>query len=292
MIDMNTSNNSFKNVRNVLYQEKVKNTDFMLEIIDTSLAETIEFDRSVLEYPERWSIEFRKQILEECKSNFWFFAREIVRIPTEDNTRHKDPYNLCPRFNIRLDTLRLLYGYNNDMNVMYRTENDAGMDDAVAIMMVYEFIVKGSIHPNFECAPDRIYKKMQRILDLNVYSSFLDNLSDKKFYGGMNESTVNKFIFDFIGNHTKVLANDHAITSCNEIVCIDDLYNTSWPDGVRSVVLHMRDALMPYVISGFEPFTHSVDIFDKKPSNKGIYVRPIYDINKYLKDTTKFRDNK
>ncbi len=70
-----TKNISFIKMYNVLKSLGVKNNKFFLELKDPMLMNVDPHDERNL------SIEMKARILREVQTNFWYFAREIVRIP-------------------------------------------------------------------------------------------------------------------------------------------------------------------------------------------------------------------
>ena len=73
-IHYTTKNKSFIKLAEIYYQMGVKNNAFHLSILDKGLMDIDPFD-------ENLPIEIKARILSECKNNFWYFLREILRIP-------------------------------------------------------------------------------------------------------------------------------------------------------------------------------------------------------------------
>ena len=143
MIDMDTKNISFRIMRDYLYSKDVNNNSFMLTTIDENLI-------NLPDDPSNWTLDQKKEVYNECIKNFWFFIREVLRVPTEENIKYNDPYVLYPKYTIRYDTLRLLYAYINNRNIMYLAKGDYSFYEAVAIMLVYDYYILGETKTNFE----------------------------------------------------------------------------------------------------------------------------------------------
>lgn len=68
------TNESFLNVHEELKKEKVNNNAFFLDLHDLSLSGIDPHDPDL-------SDEVKEKIIKECENNFWYFIREVVRIP-------------------------------------------------------------------------------------------------------------------------------------------------------------------------------------------------------------------
>lgn len=73
-IDYNTTNKSFLKLAEVYYKMGVSNNAFHLALLQPELSGVDPFD-------ENLSIQTKASIVYECKENFWYFIREVVRIP-------------------------------------------------------------------------------------------------------------------------------------------------------------------------------------------------------------------
>ena len=73
-IHYTTKNKSFIKLAEIYYQMGVKNNAFHLSILDKGLMDIDPFD-------ENLPIEMKARVVAECKNNFWYYLREILRIP-------------------------------------------------------------------------------------------------------------------------------------------------------------------------------------------------------------------
>lgn len=270
MIDITTKNKSFKNMRNELYDAGIFNCDFLLKLNDRDLMH-------IPENPAEWDKTLREKIAKECKDNFWFFVREIIRIPSELNIRYKDPYEYCTRFTLRLNTLRLFYAYTENADIIYKTNNDQSINEAIAILLIYDFIIKGSLYPNYDnFVPKEIEDIINRISELNKYSIFMYDFDyDSIIRSNSNdEAVLVKYIFDIL--HIGRVAFSHNIKLINKnntIKSLDELYKYDFePEDIEAVLV--RDALLPYLYNSITPELDGTNIFNEtsKLKNSTVYV--------------------
>ena len=75
-IELETTNRSFVKMRNFLKAKGITNCDFFLVLFDRSLAGVDPFDPCL-------SPMMKARVLQECIRNFWYFIRNVVRVPQE-----------------------------------------------------------------------------------------------------------------------------------------------------------------------------------------------------------------
>ena len=73
---ISTTNQSFLDMHYYLKERGIKNNAFFLAIFDTDLIGVDPRD-------PRLPFEMKKKVLAECYRNFWYFIREVVRIPVQ-----------------------------------------------------------------------------------------------------------------------------------------------------------------------------------------------------------------
>lgn len=71
-----TTNQSFIDMHNYLKMTGIKNNDFFLALFDSGLAGVDPRDPNL-------SAEMKGRVLIECQRNYWYFIREVVRIPQQ-----------------------------------------------------------------------------------------------------------------------------------------------------------------------------------------------------------------
>lgn len=78
-IHKETTNQSFIDMHYYLKLKGVQNNDFFLALFDTGLAGVDPRDPSLPSH-------MKARILNECRINYWYFLREVIRIPTQGGT--------------------------------------------------------------------------------------------------------------------------------------------------------------------------------------------------------------
>jgi len=76
LIHKSTPNKSFLNMHYYLKHIGITNNDFMLTLLDPDLASIDPHDPKLNTYMKR-------KVLRECMFNYWYFLREVIRIPVE-----------------------------------------------------------------------------------------------------------------------------------------------------------------------------------------------------------------
>lgn len=78
-IHTETTNQSFLDMRYYLKSQGIQNNDFFLALIDTGLAGIDPRDPNLPPH-------IKARIMNECRLNYWYFLREVIRIPTQGGT--------------------------------------------------------------------------------------------------------------------------------------------------------------------------------------------------------------
>ena len=99
-VHLETSNQSFINVHYFLKSIGVENNSFMLKLYDTDLIGVDPHDPTL-------SPVMKSKILAEVMKNFWYFIREVVRIPTSGTGDAGEKYRLHVG-SLQMNTLFLL----------------------------------------------------------------------------------------------------------------------------------------------------------------------------------------
>ena len=98
-IELETPNRSFVKMRNFLKAKGITNCDFFLGLFDSGLAGVDPFDPNL---PPM----MKARVLQECMRNYWYFIRNVVRIPHSGNANGV-PYELN-RGNLAMSFLFIL----------------------------------------------------------------------------------------------------------------------------------------------------------------------------------------
>lgn len=72
--DYDTTNSSFIAIASILRRKGVKNYNFFLKLYDEDLVGVDPYDPNLTQ-------EYKLKIIMECRRNFWYFIREVMRIP-------------------------------------------------------------------------------------------------------------------------------------------------------------------------------------------------------------------
>lgn len=151
-----TTNQSFMDMHYLLRAKNIKNDKFFLAIYDPGLMGVDPRDPNI-------SREMAVRILRECTINFWYFIREIVRIPVEGGAVDGGARYKLHRGNLAMN---YLFVHNYDMFVDLPRQHFKTISALVWYLWVYNF---GSSNTNMmfinmkhEYAKDNL-KKMKNI---------------------------------------------------------------------------------------------------------------------------------
>ena len=124
----NTKNQSFLDMHNYLKLKGVRNNAFMLMLYDPDLANID---------PRDPHLDFRWQarILRECELNYWYFLREVVRIPDQGGSLGGIPYKLH-RGNLAYNFLALL---NLDTFLILPRQQGKTMSACIRYLYLFNF---------------------------------------------------------------------------------------------------------------------------------------------------------
>ena len=102
---MSTSNQSFLNMHYYLKQKGIQNNKFFLVIYDPDLIGVNPRDPNL-------NTVMKKKILRECIINFWYFIREVVRIPDQGGQ-----VGGGKRYNLHRGNLAMNFGFLMNWNM-------------------------------------------------------------------------------------------------------------------------------------------------------------------------------
>ena len=124
---MSTTNQSFLDMHYYLKERGIKNNAFFLAIYDTTLI-------GVNPRDPRLPFEMKKRILAECYRNFWYFIREVVRIPVQGGSvGGGNPYKLS-RGNLALN-----WACVNNINFFLELPRQHGKTISVVVWYLWVF---------------------------------------------------------------------------------------------------------------------------------------------------------
>ena len=191
-----TKNKSFLDMHNYLKSLGIKNNAFMLVLIDPDLDGIDPYDPNL-------NVLYKQKILRECMCNYWYFIREVVRIPGSGGNA---PYKLH-RGNLALNFCMSL-----NLNVFFELPRQQGKTVSAAIryLYIYNFGTTNSkmafLHKGMDGAKDNL-QTIKTIRDaLPPYLIMKERLMpDGKVSKG--KDNINEITNPFNNNNIKVFAS-------------------------------------------------------------------------------------
>lgn len=123
-----TNNQSFLDVHYFLKGKGVKNNAFFLVILDPDLAGVDPRD-------PRLNLHMKQKIFKECMWNYWYFIREVVRVPEQGGAANSGAKYKLHRGNLALNFC-LIYNWN----IFAEFPRQHGKTIAVVIRLLWEFL--------------------------------------------------------------------------------------------------------------------------------------------------------
>lgn len=120
-----TNNQSFLDMHYFLKAKGIKNNDFHLLIIDADLARIDPRDPNIGQM-------YKSRILRECLINYWYFIREIVRIPVEGEINGI-------KFKLHRGNLALNFGFTMNWNMFIELPRQQGKTISICCRLLWEF---------------------------------------------------------------------------------------------------------------------------------------------------------
>lgn len=127
-IHKETTNQSFIDMHHYLKQIGIQNNDFFLALLDPGLAGVDPRDPSL-------PTSIKARIMNECRLNYWYFLREVVRIPVAGGTGVGDRYKLH-RGNLAMN---FLFTMNFNMFVEMPRQHGKTVGALIRYLWVYNF---------------------------------------------------------------------------------------------------------------------------------------------------------
>ena len=120
-----TNNQSFLDMHYFLKAKGIKNNDFHLLIIDADLARIDPRDPNIGQM-------YKSRVLRECLINYWYFIREIVRIPIEGEINGI-------KFKLHRGNLALNFGFTMNWNMFIELPRQQGKTISICCRLLWEF---------------------------------------------------------------------------------------------------------------------------------------------------------
>ena len=119
---MNTKNQSFLDMHHFLDSIGIKNNKFMLALLDPDLAYIDPHDPNLNGY-------YKQKVLRECICNYWYWLREVLRIPTPGG--EASPY-ILNRGNLAYNFCNML-----NLNTFFELPRQCGKTMSVLVRFLY-----------------------------------------------------------------------------------------------------------------------------------------------------------
>lgn len=119
-----TRNTSFIKMHEYLEAIGIKNNKFMLTLLDPDLAQIDPYDPNLSQY-------MKAKVLRECMSNFWYFAREIIRVPDQGGNG--------TFLNLHRGNMALFYCLIYNLNVFLELPRQLGKTLSATVFYLYSF---------------------------------------------------------------------------------------------------------------------------------------------------------
>ena len=154
---MSTNNKSFLEMHYFLKSQGIKNNRFMLVLFDPDLAGVDPHDPNL-------SLMMKQKVLREVSINYWYFLREVVRVPSTG-----DPGGV--KFRLNRGNLALNYCLLYNLNVFLEMPRQQGKTLAAAVryLYVYNFGTANSeitfMHKDLTGSMDNL-KKVKELRDM------------------------------------------------------------------------------------------------------------------------------
>lgn len=192
-----TKNKSFLDMHHYLKSIGIKNNEFMLTLIDPDLDGINPHDQNLNVY-------YKQKVLRECLCNYWYFIREVVRIPSAGA---KPMMYKLTRGNLALNFCMSL-----NLNVFYEAPRQQGktVSSAIRYLYIYNFGTTNSkmafLHKGMDGAKDNL-QTLKDIRDLLPPYLIMKEriLPDGKIDRGKNNT--NEILNPHNNNNIKVFAS-------------------------------------------------------------------------------------
>jgi len=124
---MNTNNKSFLDMHYFMKNKGIVNNAFHLLLLDPELERIDPRDPTL-------SAHYKGRILNEVLSNYWYFIREIVRIPAEGESAGDGV-----RYKLHRGNLALNFGFINNWNMFLELPRQQGKTVSILCRLLWEF---------------------------------------------------------------------------------------------------------------------------------------------------------
>ena len=207
---MSTTNKSFLDMHHYLKSTGIKNNRFFLVLLDPDLAGINPRDKRLNGF-------MKQKVLRECMQNYWYFLREVVRIPEQGGDASGGMQYKLHRGNLALNFC-LVYNWNTFTEL----PRQHGKTIAIVIRMLWEFLYgttnSASIFVNKKF--DDSKENLQRMKDIR--SALPSYLQLNEIYSADGKKIKNKDSVETLehpvnGNKIKTLASARNKVAANSL---------------------------------------------------------------------------
>lgn len=254
---MSTRNQSFLDMHSYLKAIGIKNNKFMLTLLDPDLAYVDPFDPNLNQF-------MKTKVLRECMANFWYFIREVVRIPDQGGSGGGIPMKL------HRGNMAQFYCSIYNLNVFLELPRQHGKTVSSAVRYLYLFnfgttnAVIAFMHKNHEGSKDNL-QTLKNIRDclppyLRMNQQFQKDPTNKRSVRGsdsitkLEHSINNNKIITVASAQTKIKAqnllrgksipllwgDEWAFTQYNDIIYINTV------PAYKTAAINSRNNGAPY----------------------------------------------
>ena len=124
---METTNKSFLDMHHFLKAKNIKNNRFFLVLLDPDLA-------GINPRDPRLNLMMKQKVLAECIRNYWYFLREIVRIPDEGGARNSGKKYELHRGNLAINFCLFL-----NLNIFAELPRQQGKTASILCRILWEY---------------------------------------------------------------------------------------------------------------------------------------------------------
>lgn len=125
---MSTTNKSFLDIHHFLKGKGIQNNAFFLILLDPDLAGVDPRD-------PRLNLHMKQKIFRECMTNYWYFIREVVRIPDQGGSA-----NSGKQYKLHRGNLAMNFCFIHNFNIFAEFPRQHGKTIGVVIRLLWEFL--------------------------------------------------------------------------------------------------------------------------------------------------------
>lgn len=205
---MSTNNKSFLDMHHFLKARNINNNRFFLVLLDPDLA-------GINPRDPRLNINMKNKVLAECIRNYWYFLREIVRIPDEGGAKNSGKKYELHRGNLAMNFCLFL-----NLNIFAELPRQQGKTAAIIcrILWEYQFGTRNSESIFINKKYDDAKKNLERLKDYR--DALPDYLRMAEAYDREGKKIKARNTVEYVqhptnGNRIKTLASARNRVSAN-----------------------------------------------------------------------------